>query len=228
MTRGVSFRQWAKDEIQKIHQAGLFKNERVILSPQGSDVQTREGAAVNFCANNYLGLGESPRYPGGSTGRPGNARLWHGLGSFHLWHTGPSQTTGREDFITERGFQIPDGIHPIVAILIGDEKTTVEMAADLNRRGIFVVGFRFPLVPTGQARIRVQVSAAHSGEQLDFAVAQFEDSARGSGDDLGFGTSATGCGRSDVPVASGGCVGMTRQSLVRPVTKPPAGSEARI
>ena len=60
MTRGVSFRQWAEAEIQKIHQAGLFKNERVILSPQGSDVQTSEGAAVNFCANNYLGLGNHP------------------------------------------------------------------------------------------------------------------------------------------------------------------------
>ena len=60
MTRGVSFRQWAEEEIQKIHQAGLFKNERVILSPQRSDVQTSEGAAVNFCANNYLGLGNHP------------------------------------------------------------------------------------------------------------------------------------------------------------------------
>ena len=83
--------------------------------------------------------------------------------------------------MTERGFQIPEGIHPIVPIMIGDEKTTVEMAADLNRRGIFVVGFSFPVVPRGQARIRVQVSAAHSGEQLDFAVEQFEDSARGLG-----------------------------------------------
>ncbi len=178
MTRGVSFRQWAKDEIQKIHQAGLFKNERVILSPPGIRCSDQRRGCGQLLCQQLSGIGESPRYPGGSTGRPGNARLWHGLGSFHLWHTGPSQTTGREDFITERGFQIPDGIHPIVPILIGDEKTTVEMAADLNRRGIFVVGFRFPVVPRGQARIRVQVSAAHSGEQLDFAVAQFEDSAR--------------------------------------------------
>ena len=83
--------------------------------------------------------------------------------------------------MTERGFQIPEGIHPIVPILTGDEKTTVEMAADLNRRGIFVVGFSFPVVPRGQARIRVQVSAAHSREQLDFAVEQFEESARALG-----------------------------------------------
>ena len=394
MTRGVSFRQWAKDEIQKIHQAGLFKNERVILSPQGSDVQTREGAAVNFCANNYLGLGNHPdileaareglethgygmasvrficgtqdlhklleekisdflgtddtilysscfdangglfetilgagdcvisdelnhasiidgirlskaprkiyrhadmshleeqlqasrdcrfrliasdgvfsmqgdlaplpemvclaeEYDAlimidechatgllGSSGRGtpehfdlhGRIDVITGTLGKALGGASGGFTSGRQEMIdllrqrsrpylfsntiapplaagsikalellekdpslvhklrkntryfrsrmTERGFQIPDGIHPIVPILIGDEKTTVEMAADLNRRGIFVVGFRFPLVPTGQARIRVQVSAAHSGEQLDFAVEQFEDSARDLG-----------------------------------------------
>ena len=394
MTRGVSFRQWAKDEIQKIHQAGLFKNERVILSPQGSDVQTREGAAVNFCANNYLGLGNHPdileaareglethgygmasvrficgtqdlhklleekisdflgtddtilysscfdangglfetilgagdcvisdelnhasiidgirlskaqrkiyrhadmshleeqlqasrdcrfrliasdgvfsmqgdlaplpemvclakEYDAlimidechatgllGSSGRGtpehfdlhGRIDVITGTLGKALGGASGGFTSGRQEMIdllrqrsrpylfsntiapplaagsikalellekdpslvhklrkntryfrsrmTERGFQIPDGIHPIVPILIGDEKTTVEMAADLNRRGILVVGFRFPLVPTGQARIRVQVSAAHSGEQLDFAVEQFEDSARDLG-----------------------------------------------
>jgi len=394
MTRGVSFRQWAKDEIQKIHQAGLFKNERVILSPQGSDVQTREGAAVNFCANNYLGLGNHPdilkaareglethgygmasvrficgtqdlhklleekisdflgtddtilysscfdangglfetilgagdcvisdelnhasiidgirlskaqrkiyrhadmshleeqlqasrdcrfrliasdgvfsmqgdlaplpemvclaeEYDAlimidechatgllGSSGRGtpehfdlhGRIDVITGTLGKALGGASGGFTSGRQEMIdllrqrsrpylfsntiapplaagsikalellekdpslvhklrkntryfrsrmTERGFQSPDGIHPIVPILIGDEKTTVEMAADLNRRGIFVVGFRFPLVPTGQARIRVQVSAAHSGEQLDFAVEQFEDSARDLG-----------------------------------------------
>ena len=69
--------------------------------------------------------------------------------------------------MTERGFQIPEGIHPIVPILIGDEKTTVEMAADLSRRGIFVVGFSFPVVPRGQARNPGSgVSRSHPGSSL--------------------------------------------------------------
>ena len=391
MTRGVSFRQWAEEEIQKIHQAGLFKNERVILSPQGSDVQTSEGAAANFCANNYLGLGNHPEIleaareglethgygmasvrficgtqdlhkqleekisgflgtddtilysscfdangglfetilgaddcvisdelnhasiidgirlskarrkiyrhadmahleeqlqasrdcrfcliasdgvfsmQGDLAPLPEMVRLaeqydalimideCHATGLLGASGRGTPEhfdlhgrmdvitgtlgkalggasggfTSGRQEIVdllrqrsrpylfsntiapplaagsikalellekdpsllcklqentryfrsrmTERGFQIPEGIHPIVPILIGNEKTTGEMAADLSRRGIFVVGFSFPVVPRGQAQIRVQVSAAHSGEQLDFAVEQFEESAR--------------------------------------------------
>ena len=394
MTRGVSFRKWAEEEIQKIHQAGLFKNERVILSPQGSDVQTSEGAALNFCANNYLGLGNHPEIL--AAAREGLDTRGYGMASVRficgtqdlhkqlekkiseflgtdetilysscfdanggLFETilggddcvisdelnhasiidgirlskaqrkiyrhadmvhleeqlrasrdcrfrliasdgvfsmqgdlaplpemvhlaeehdalvmidechatgfmGPSGrgtpehfdlhgridmitgtlgkalggagggfTSGRQEIIdllrqrsrpylfsntiapslaagsikalellekdssllrrlqnntryfrsrmTAEGFQIPAGIHPIVPILIGDEKMTVEMASDLNRRGIFVVGFSFPVVPRGQARIRAQVSAAHSREQLDFAVEQFQESAQGLG-----------------------------------------------
>ena len=394
MTRGVSFWQWAENEIQKIHQAGLFKDERVILSPQGSDVQTSQGPALNFCANNYLGLGNhaeileaaqqglnthgygmaSVRFICGTqdlhkqleekisdflgtddtilysscfdangglfetilgaddcvisdefnhasiidgirlckaqkkiyrhadmahleeqlrTSRDCRFRLIASDGVFSmqgdlaplpemvglaetydalimidechatglvgasgrgtpehfdlhgridvitgtlgkaLGGASGGFTSGRREVIdllrqrsrpylfsntiapplaagsikalelleedtsllhklrentlhfrsqmTRRGFQIPDGIHPIVPILIGDEKMTAEMASDLNRRGIFVVGFRFPVVPKGQARIRVQVSAAHSRKQLDFAVEQFEQSARGLG-----------------------------------------------
>lgn len=77
-----------------------------------------------------------------------------------------------------RGFRIQPGIHPIVPIMIGEEKPTVDMAARLNRRGIFVVGFSFPVVPKGEARIRVQVSAAHSREQLAHAVECFVDAGR--------------------------------------------------
>jgi glycine C-acetyltransferase len=77
--------------------------------------------------------------------------------------------------MTERGFNIQEGIHPIVPIMIGEEKMTVEMARMLNARGIFVVGFSFPVVPRGEARIRVQVSAAHSVEQLDRAIDAFTE-----------------------------------------------------
>lgn len=80
--------------------------------------------------------------------------------------------------MTGRGFNIQPGIHPIVPIMIGEEKPTVEMARLLNERGIFVVGFSFPVVPRGEARIRVQVSAAHSRKQLDRAIEAFTETGR--------------------------------------------------
>ncbi|RPJ55756.1 MAG: glycine C-acetyltransferase [Acidobacteria bacterium] len=75
--------------------------------------------------------------------------------------------------MTARGFNIKPGIHPIVPIMLGDEKMTVEMARRLNQRGIFVVGFSYPVVPRGQARIRVQISAGHTREQLERAIRMF-------------------------------------------------------
>ena len=86
----------------------------------------------------------------------------------------------RQD-MTDAGFSITPGCHPIVPIMIGDEKKTVAMADELNRRGIFVVGFSFPVVPRGQARIRVQLSAAHTESQIDRAVAEFTEVGRAQG-----------------------------------------------
>ncbi|MGH9896805.1 MAG: glycine C-acetyltransferase, partial [bacterium] len=80
--------------------------------------------------------------------------------------------------MTARGFPIQEGIHPIVPIMLGDEKRTVEMVAQLNGRGIFVVGFSYPVVPRGQARIRVQISAAHTRDQLDRALEAFTEVGR--------------------------------------------------
>ncbi len=77
--------------------------------------------------------------------------------------------------MTSRGFNIVPGIHPIVPIMLGDERLTVEMARAVNERGIFVVGFSYPVVPRGEARIRVQLSAAHTREQLEQAIAVFEE-----------------------------------------------------
>lgn len=77
--------------------------------------------------------------------------------------------------MTKRGFHIKEGIHPIVPIMLGDEKRTVQMAHEMNDRGIFVVGFSYPVVPKGEARIRVQLSAAHTREQLDRAIGTFEE-----------------------------------------------------
>jgi len=76
--------------------------------------------------------------------------------------------------MAELGFDILPGNHPIVPVMLGDELITVKMAEEMNGRGIFVVGFTFPVVPRGEARIRVQVSAPHSREHLDAALTQFE------------------------------------------------------
>ena len=76
------------------------------------------------------------------------------------------------------GFDIIPGTHPIVPIMIRDELKTVAMAQAVNERGIYVVGFSFPVVPRGEARIRVQLSAAHTREQLDTALTVFEDAGK--------------------------------------------------
>jgi glycine C-acetyltransferase len=75
--------------------------------------------------------------------------------------------------MTQVGFRIRPGEHPIVPILLGDARLAGAMAFDLFSEGIYVVGFWFPVVPRDQARIRVQISAAHSQEHLERAVAAF-------------------------------------------------------
>ena len=71
------------------------------------------------------------------------------------------------------GFNIKPGEHPICPIMLGDARLAQEMAARLLEKGVYVIGFFFPVVPKGEARIRVQCSAAHSTEDVDFAVAAF-------------------------------------------------------
>ncbi len=73
----------------------------------------------------------------------------------------------------EAGFDVPDGEHPIIPIMLGEARLATAMADRLLEMGIYVVGFSFPIVPKGQARIRVQISTAHTVENLDYAVEQF-------------------------------------------------------
>jgi glycine C-acetyltransferase len=75
--------------------------------------------------------------------------------------------------MTAAGFQIVPGEHPICPIMLGDAKLAVDMAARLLDEGVYVIGFSFPVVPKGKARIRVQISAAHEIPQLETAVAAF-------------------------------------------------------
>jgi len=75
--------------------------------------------------------------------------------------------------MSEAGFNIRPGIHPIVPIMLYEEKPAHDMADALLQEGIYVIGFSYPVVPKGQARIRVQISAAHERSHLDQAVEAF-------------------------------------------------------
>jgi glycine C-acetyltransferase len=77
--------------------------------------------------------------------------------------------------MTDLEFDILPGTHPIVPIMLGDAVLAQEMAAALLQRGIYVIGFSFPVVPRGKARIRTQISAAHSREDIDFALEKFAE-----------------------------------------------------
>ncbi len=80
--------------------------------------------------------------------------------------------------LTAAGFDLLPGEHPIVPVMIGDAKRAQQMADALLARGIYVVGFSYPVVPMGKARIRVQLSAAHERAHLDRAIAAFTEVGR--------------------------------------------------
>jgi len=75
--------------------------------------------------------------------------------------------------LTEAGFDIKPGVHPIVPIMLYNAKLAQDFARDLYFEGIYVIGFFYPVVPKGQARIRVQLSAGHEQEHLDKAISAF-------------------------------------------------------
>jgi glycine C-acetyltransferase len=80
--------------------------------------------------------------------------------------------------MTEAGFAVRAGEHPIVPIMLGDARLAHQMAAELLDRGFYVVGFSYPVVPRGEARIRVQISAAHEPAHLERAVTAFVEVGR--------------------------------------------------
>jgi glycine C-acetyltransferase len=84
-----------------------------------------------------------------------------------------SNTRMFREHMTSHGFNIVLGEHPIVPVMLGDAALAARMADMLLKRGVYVVGFSYPVVPQGKARIRVQVSAAHTPKELAFAVEQF-------------------------------------------------------
>ena len=77
--------------------------------------------------------------------------------------------------ISAAGFTVPAGQHPIIPVMLGDAQIAQQMSAELLKRGIYAIGFFFPVVPKGSARIRTQMSAAHSPDQIDAAITAFTD-----------------------------------------------------
>jgi glycine C-acetyltransferase len=83
--------------------------------------------------------------------------------------------------MTNAGFNIVPGTHPITPIMLGDAVLAAQMAEKMLAKGVYVIGFSFPVVPQGKARIRTQVSAAHTTEDLEFAVQAFTEVKREMG-----------------------------------------------
>lgn len=269
-----AFFDHVRGELRQMTDAGLYKEERLIMTPQGATVRTAAGREViNLCANNYLGLSSHPavidaaretlrthgyglssvRFICGTQDlhKILEARLSDFLGTEDtilyaaafdangglfepllgpnlgkaLGGASGGFTSGRREVIellrqrsrpylfsnalapsivgatlavldllefstalrdkledntryfrraiTAAGFNVKPGEHPIVPIMVYDGITAQRLAARLLGLGIYVVGFFFPVVPQGQARIRVQLSASHARHQLDTAVAAF-------------------------------------------------------
>ena len=80
--------------------------------------------------------------------------------------------------LQDLGFTLVPGEHPIIPVMLGEATLAQEMSAQLLERGVYVIGFSFPVVPRGQARIRTQMSAAHSREDLERAVVAFAEVGR--------------------------------------------------
>ena len=78
----------------------------------------------------------------------------------------------------EAGFNVDDGVHPIVPVMLGDAKLAQKMSVKLLEKGIYAIGFFFPVVPKGKARIRVQISAGHTKGDLDKAIEAFSSTYR--------------------------------------------------
>jgi glycine C-acetyltransferase len=89
-----------------------------------------------------------------------------------------SNTAFFREKMAAAGFKLKDGVHPITPIMLGDAELAQKFAASLLQKGVYAVGFFYPVVPKGLARIRVQISAAHSLDDLDFAVKAFTETGR--------------------------------------------------
>lgn len=95
--------------------------------------------------------------------------------STHLRDRLEANTQFFRQALTDAGLTIQSGTHPIVPIMLGDAVLATKMADAMLERGVYVIGFCYPVVPQGKARIRTQVSAAHSQDELEYAVKCFKE-----------------------------------------------------
>jgi glycine C-acetyltransferase len=95
--------------------------------------------------------------------------------STHLRDKLEENTKFFREGIKKAGLNIKEGVHPIVPVMIGDAALSQKVAARMLEKGVYVIGFFFPVVPKGTARIRTQISAAHSREDLQFAIEKFSE-----------------------------------------------------
>lgn len=102
--------------------------------------------------------------------------------STHLRDKLHENTMYYRELLTKNGFKINEGVHPIVPIMLGDANLAQNMAKILLEKGVYAIGFFYPVVPKEKARIRTQVSAAHTKEELNFAISCFVEARK----ELGF------------------------------------------
>lgn len=95
--------------------------------------------------------------------------------STHLRDTLEANTAFFREAMSKEGFSIIPGVHPIVPVMLGDAVLAAKMAEKLLSKDLYVIGFSYPVVPLGKARIRTQVSAAHTKAELEFAVNAFRE-----------------------------------------------------
>ena len=99
---------------------------------------------------------------------PGQVEQGHGLRE-RLW----SNVARFRERMAAAGFELAGADHAIIPVMLGEARLAAEFADRLLEEGIYVIGFSYPVVPLGKARIRTQISAAHTAEQIDAAVAAF-------------------------------------------------------
>ncbi|RPI66211.1 MAG: aminotransferase class I/II-fold pyridoxal phosphate-dependent enzyme, partial [Ignavibacteriales bacterium] len=95
--------------------------------------------------------------------------------STHLRDKLEANTKYFREEIKKAGLNIKEGVHPIVPVMIGDASLSQKVSSRMLEKGVYVIGFFYPVVPKGTARIRTQISAAHSMDDLKFAVEKFRE-----------------------------------------------------
>jgi 7-keto-8-aminopelargonate synthetase-like enzyme len=159
-----SFKNHLSAELQEIRERGLYKQEPVLATPLGVEIRTESGAKVlNFCANNYLGLCNEPRVM--AAANSACFRWGFGMASVRF-------ICGTQDVHKELERRMADFLG------MDDAKLSQDFANVLLDEGIYVIGFSFPVVPAGKSRIRVQISAAHTPDEIDFALEKFRKVAK--------------------------------------------------